>query len=231
MLPPNPGILGREDEVTRLIELLSRRDRAVPCVVSPPGRGRTALLGALAARLADPAYRGRLSGLKVVRIDAAAILDGAEVRLLDQSLGCVTREMIVAIDDLDVLVDSTSYGLNAPMVNEIRAQCDNPQRRVILLMPDSFVASLRTRAPGFAEGLTFLELGPLDEATLHAVADHAVPQLADFHEVKIPPEALSRALEPETPGSPRRAPRAPGRTPGRRLRPGGLAARPQRRPR
>ena len=73
-------IVGRERELSRVIQILCRRQKNNPCLIGEPGVGKTAIAEALAQRIADDRVPYRLKGAQVCLVDLTALVAGTQFR-------------------------------------------------------------------------------------------------------------------------------------------------------
>ncbi len=73
-------IVGRERELDRVIQILSRRQKNNPCLIGEPGVGKTAIAEALALKIAENNIPPRLAGKQVYLVDLTALVAGTQFR-------------------------------------------------------------------------------------------------------------------------------------------------------
>lgn len=73
-------IIGRDNETTRVIQILSRRTKNNPCLIGEPGVGKTAVVEGLAERIVDGNVPDSLRDKVIVTLDVAAMVAGAKYR-------------------------------------------------------------------------------------------------------------------------------------------------------
>ncbi|THU87995.1 P-loop containing nucleoside triphosphate hydrolase protein [Dendrothele bispora CBS 962.96] len=72
--------IGRDEEIRRTIQILSRRTKSNPVLIGPPGVGKTAILEGLASRIVAKEVPESLQNKRVLSIDLSAIMAGSGIR-------------------------------------------------------------------------------------------------------------------------------------------------------
>ncbi|MDR1559187.1 MAG: ATP-dependent Clp protease ATP-binding subunit [Clostridiales bacterium] len=73
-------IIGREKEIQRLIQILSRRTKNNPCLVGDPGVGKTAIVEGLAQKIIESSVPETLKDKRVIALDISAMVAGSKYR-------------------------------------------------------------------------------------------------------------------------------------------------------
>lgn len=73
-------VIGREEEIFRLMQVLSRRTKNNPCLVGEPGVGKTAVLEGLAQRLASGIVPENMKGKRIYTLDLPGLIAGSKYR-------------------------------------------------------------------------------------------------------------------------------------------------------
>jgi len=105
-------VIGRDDEIRRVIQVLMRRTKNNPVLIGEPGVGKTAIVEGLAQRIINEEVPDSLKGKKVLSLDMAALLAGAKYRgEFEERLKSVLKELvqdegqtIVFIDEIHTMV-------------------------------------------------------------------------------------------------------------------------------
>ena len=73
-------VIGRDDEIRRAIQILSRRTKNNPVLIGDPGVGKTAIAEGIAQRMVEGDVPESLQGCKLIGLDLAALVAGASMR-------------------------------------------------------------------------------------------------------------------------------------------------------
>ncbi len=73
-------VIGRDVEITRMIQTLSRRAKNNPCLIGEPGVGKTAIVEGLAQRIVDGAVPETVAGKRLLTLDLSAMVAGSKYR-------------------------------------------------------------------------------------------------------------------------------------------------------
>jgi len=104
-------VIGREKEIDRVIQILSRRGKNNPCLIGEPGVGKTAIAEGLAERIASGLVPETVAGKRVVTLDLSGMVAGSKYRgEFEERIKRVIREVILAgnillfLDELHTII-------------------------------------------------------------------------------------------------------------------------------
>jgi ATP-dependent Clp protease ATP-binding subunit ClpB len=99
-------VIGRDNEVRRVIQVLSRRTKNNPVLIGEPGTGKTAIVEGLALRIAAGDVPLGLKGKKVVSLDMGALIAGAKYRgEFEERLKAVLDEIVASSGEIITFID------------------------------------------------------------------------------------------------------------------------------
>ncbi|HGL0385590.1 TPA: AAA family ATPase [Streptococcus pneumoniae] len=73
-------VIGRDDEIIRVIEILNRRTKNNPVLIGEPGVGKTAVVEGLAQKIVDGDVPHKFQGKQVIRLDVVSLVQGTGIR-------------------------------------------------------------------------------------------------------------------------------------------------------
>lgn len=99
-------VIGRDDEIRRVIQVLSRRTKNNPVLIGEPGVGKTAIAEGLAQRIVNGDVPEGLKNKQVVSLDLGALIAGAKFRgEFEDRLKAVLREITDAQGNIILIID------------------------------------------------------------------------------------------------------------------------------
>lgn len=99
-------VIGRDDEIRRVIQVLSRRTKNNPVLIGEPGVGKTAIAEGLARRISDGDVPEGLKGKRLISLDIASMLAGAKYRgEFEERLKAVLKEITDAAGEIVTFID------------------------------------------------------------------------------------------------------------------------------
>ena len=111
-------VIGREDEIRRIVQILSRRKKNNPVLIGEPGTGKTTVVEGLAKRIVDGDIPENIKGKQIITMDLSAMVAGAmykgqfEERLKNfiDAAKEQNGDIIVFIDEIHMIVGAGGQG-------------------------------------------------------------------------------------------------------------------------
>ncbi len=98
-------VVGREDEINRIAQILSRRKKNNPIILGEPGCGKTAIVEGLAKKIFEGDCPQNLSGKRIVSLDMTSIVAGTKYRGQFEERMKVIIEELYANPDIIIFID------------------------------------------------------------------------------------------------------------------------------
>ncbi|MBQ7953562.1 MAG: ATP-dependent Clp protease ATP-binding subunit, partial [Clostridia bacterium] len=105
------NVIGREKEIERAVQILSRRLKNNPCLIGEPGVGKTAIVEGIAIKIQNRKLSGALAGKRIVSVDLSSMVAGTKYRgEFEERLKKVLEEVaeaenvILFIDELHTII-------------------------------------------------------------------------------------------------------------------------------
>ena len=110
-------VIGRDDEIKRVIEILNRRTKNNPVLIGEPGVGKTAIVEGLAQKIVDGDVPQKLMDKEVIRLDVVSLVQGTGIRgQFEERMQKLIEEIrqaenvILFIDEVHEIVGAGSAG-------------------------------------------------------------------------------------------------------------------------
>ena len=199
----NP-LIGREQELTRTIQVLCRRDKNNPLHVGEPGVGKTALIWGLARMIQEGNVPERLKGSRIYQLDIGTLLAGTQYRgdfehRIKQIMDGIQEESdknIVYIDEIHTLVGAGATGEGSmDASNMLKPYLESGSIRFIGSTTYEEYNRHFSRSKGLVRRFQQIDIPePSPEETKH-ILQQLRPQYEQFHQVTYDEAALDFAVD------------------------------------
>jgi len=195
--------IGREKEIKRVIQVLSRRTKNNPVLLGEPGVGKTAIVEGLAQTIASNDVPEILRGKRVIALDLPAMVAGSKYRgefeerlkgVMD-AIRAASREIIVFIDELHTVVGAGAAEGAMDASNMLKPALARGEMQCIgATTPDEYRKHVEKDAALERRFQPIIVEEPTVEQTVEILAGLR-DRYEAHHEVKISDEALTAAAE------------------------------------
>ncbi|MEM1025303.1 MAG: ATP-dependent Clp protease ATP-binding subunit [Myxococcota bacterium] len=196
-------LVGREDIVERLIDVLGKRRANNPCLVGEPGVGKTAVVEGLARRSIEAPEGSRARSWVFVALDVGTLLVGTHLRGsfseklqgLKEEVEASQGRVIVFLDELHTLIGAGSSG-DGPLdaANELKAALARGRFPCIGATTPSEHRRWIEGDPALSRRFVRIEVPEPSREEATQLLFHLAPVYAEHHGVGYRPEALKAAV-------------------------------------
>ncbi len=192
-------VVGRETEIERLIQVLSRRRKNNPALIGEPGVGKTAIVEGLAQRIVNGETPKPLLNKRVLQLDVGSLVAGTMYRgQFEERLKRVIEELkasdsILFIDEVHMLVGAGSAGSSVDAANILKPALSRGELQCIgATTLDEYRKHIESDAALERRFQQILVEEPTIEETIEILQGIKVPY-QDHHNVEITDEAIEAA--------------------------------------
>ena len=194
-------VVGRDDEIDRVIQILSRRRKNNPALIGEPGVGKTAVAEGLARRLAAGEVPDELRSKRLLALDLSSMVAGTKYRgefeeRVKQLLGEVVRlgNIILFIDELHTIVGAGSAEGAIDAANIIKPALGRGEIQVIGATTTSEYRRYIEKDAALERRFQPVTVSEPDEATARSILLGIRGRYEAHHKLRISDEALDAAL-------------------------------------
>lgn len=195
--------IGRDDEIRRIIHILSRQTKNNPILVGEPGTGKTAIVEGLAHRIIEGDVPRELSDIQLYSLDMASLIAGAShMGEFEERLKGVIDEVsnsdgkiIIFIDEIHLLIGEgrTSGAMDA--ANIMKPELARGRMKVIGATTFDEFKKYIEQDKAFERRFQKVSVEEPDEEAALAILRGIRVRLEEFHKIRIKDEAIRAAVK------------------------------------
>lgn len=198
------NISGRDKEITRLIQILSRKMKNNPILVGDAGVGKTAIVEGFVNRLVDKKVPASFLNKKIINLDIASIISGARLRGdIEERVTNVINEVledgnsIVFIDEIHMIVGAGSTGAkdSLDIANILKPYLTGSELSIIGATTADEYSKYFESDSALARRFQPIFVDELNIESSKKVIYGLVPEFEKYHGVTIQNEAVDEAVE------------------------------------
>ena len=194
-------VIGRDEELKKLIEILGKRISPNVLIVGEPGVGKTAIVGGLALNILAGKVSDRFKNAPLYELDVSGrLVAGAFKGEVEERLKQVLHDVksignaILFIDEIHTLLDPNgSVGTGA--VNLLKPELARGELTVIGATTEKEYREFFASDPAFDRRFTVLRIAEPDEETATEMLRGLVGRYEDFHKVKLADDAMPLSVQ------------------------------------
>ena len=195
-------VIGRDEEIIRVIEILNRRTKNNPVLIGEPGVGKTAVVEGLAQKIVDGNVPQKLQGKQVIRLDVVSLVQGTGIRGQFEERMQKLIEEIRQRQDVILFIDEIHEIVGAGNAGDGNMDAGNILKPALARGELQLVGATTLNEYRIIEKDAALERRmqhvKVDEPTVEetiTILRGIQPKYQDYHHVKYTDEAITAAAE------------------------------------
>ena len=195
------NIIGREAEIERIIQILSRRTKNNPCLIGEPGVGKTAIVEGLAERIVSGEVPENLKDKRIVSIDISGMVAGAKYRgdfeeRIKKALNEVKKvgDVILFIDEIHTIVGAGAAEGAIDAANILKPLLARGEIRLIGATTIEEYRKYIEKDSALERRFSPVDVGEPTEAETIEIIKGIRDRYEAHHNVKITDEAINSAV-------------------------------------
>ncbi len=199
-------VIGRDDEIRRVLQILSRRTKNNPILIGEPGTGKTAIVDGLAQRIVRGDVPENLKSKKIFSLDMGALIAGAMYKgEFEERLKSVVNEVIASegeiilfIDEIHTLVGAGKSDGAMDAANILKPALARGELRSIGATTLDEYQKYFEKDKALERRFQTVMVNEPDEASSIAILRGLKERYENHHQVRIKDEAIIAAVELST---------------------------------
>ena len=195
-------VIGREEEIKRIIQILSRRTKNNPCLIGEPGVGKTAIAEGLALKIANGEVPEHLRDKRVVSLDLNGMIAGTKYRgefeeriknAIDEVKKC--KNIILFIDELHTIIGAGASEGSGDAANILKPSLARGDFQVIGATTLDEYRKYIEKDPALERRFQPVTVGEPNEEDAIAILKGLRDRYEAHHKVKITDAAIEAAVK------------------------------------
>ncbi len=198
-------LIGREDEVDRIVQILSRRSKNNPILLGEPGVGKTAIVEGLAQRIVEGRVPIFLANKRIVALDLSLIVAGTKYRgqfeerlkgILKELKEC--RDLIVFIDEIHSLIGAGSAEGSLDAANILKPALSRGEISCVGATTLKEYRKYIEKDRSLLRRFQSIQVNPPTPEQTEQILDGVKDRYESFHKVRYRDEAIRTAIYQST---------------------------------
>ncbi|MBW8877798.1 MAG: ATP-dependent Clp protease ATP-binding subunit [Acidobacteria bacterium] len=194
-------LIGRDEEVDRIIQILSRRTKNNPILLGEPGVGKTAIVEGLAQRIVEGRVPIFLANKRIMALDLSLIVAGTKYRgQFEERLKGIlkelkeSRELIVFIDEIHSLIGAGSAEGSLDAANILKPALSRGEISCIGATTLKEYRKYIEKDRSLLRRFQAIQVNPPTPEQTQEILEGVKDRYESFHKVRYRPEALRTAI-------------------------------------
>lgn len=196
-------IIGREQEIERLIGILNRKTKNNPCLVGEAGVGKTAIVEWLALKIANGEVPFSMKDKRILSLDMSTLVAGTKFRgefesrikqVIDEA-SKVENEVLLFIDEIHTIIGAGSGEWSLDASNILKPAMGRWKIRVIGATTNNEYQKYIEKDPALERRFQKIVAGEPDKQTARDIISGLKEVFEEYHNLNISDEAIEQAVE------------------------------------
>ncbi len=195
-------VVGREEEIEKVIRILSRRTKNNPCLIGPPGVGKTAIISGLAQKIEAGDVPKYLSSKKIFALDLTSIIAGTKYRGdFEERVRKIIEEVnqdediILFMDEVHTIVGAGAAEGSADAANILKPVLTRAQFRLIgATTTDEYIKCIE-KDSALKRRFGEVEVNEPSKSQAEEILFGLRENFEEHHHVEIKDSAIKKAVE------------------------------------
>ncbi len=195
-------LIGREQELKRIMQILLRRNKNNPCLIGTAGVGKTAIVEGVAKRIVQGKVPPALRDKSIISLDFTAMLAGAKYRgdFEDRLKACMDEaaaqsNLILFVDEVHIIVGAGAAEGAIDAANMMKPRLARGELQIIGATTDSEYRKHIEKDSALERRFQAVQITEPSPATAIAMLQGLRPRYEQYHHVQIDDAALQAAVQ------------------------------------